>query len=70
MYLMLIHYLNLHYKQNYGLNMYRAKQGTSEEGWRTQQLKRCVSNYHTKNEDNSPKNQNQNNAHEASFQKF
>ena len=34
------------------------KQGTPEEGQRIQRLKRCVSTYHNKDEDNGPKNHN------------
>ena len=32
------------------------KQGTTEEGWRIQRLKHCVSTNNNKDEDNSPKN--------------
>ena len=39
------------------------KQGTPEEGWRIQQLKRRVSTNNNKDEGNSPKNHNQNNRH-------
>ena len=46
------------------------KQGTLEEGWRIHWPKHCVSTYHNKDEDNSLENHNQNNTHQASFQKF
>ena len=45
------------------------KQGMSEEGQRIQWLK-CVSTNNNKDEDNSSKNHSQNNAHQASFEKF
>ena len=41
-----------------------------EKGRRIQPPKRSVSTYHNKDEDNSPKNHNQNNADQASSQKF
>ena len=40
--------------------LYLDKQETSEEGRKIHQPKHCVSNYHLKNKDNSPKNYNQN----------
>ena len=46
------------------------KKETLEEGWRIQQPKHCVSTNNNKDEDNSLKNHNQNNAPQASSQKF
>ena len=44
------------------------KRGTPEEDWRIQWSKCCVSLYHNKDEDNSPKNRKQNNTNQASSQ--
>ena len=49
---------------------YSDKQGTPDESRRIQQPKHCISTYHNKDEDNSPKNNNQNNKYQASSQKF
>ena len=41
-----------------------------EEGRRIQRRKCCVSTYNNKDEDNSPKNHDQNNTHQATSKKF
>ena len=46
------------------------KQGTLEEGRRIKRPKRFISTYHNKGKDNSSKNHNENNTHQASFQKI
>ena len=46
------------------------KQGTPEEGRRIQRPKRCITTNSNKKADNSPKNNTQKIAHQASSKKF
>ena len=50
--------------------LYPNKQRTPEEGQRIQQQKHRVTTNNNEDEDNSPKNNTQNIAHQASSQKF